>query len=227
MIILNFNEIKEKVRNNELRSALTELLIISDSLKRYQGYKHANTVENILGQYNSNLRNDRNGIIRREDFITTENRIRHSILETIDEIENIPEIKSILRMNRKRMIVARENYERKYIEIDYSRITNGEINNIKLPLIDYVDFGDLVNGIYICMSDYTSPFSYDKEWILTNEKGTNIIKDVIEKAKLKRSFFKKIKNMFNQNNEDIYHLSLDKIQNFGIFPGDKFIIEPL
>ena len=227
MRILDFDDIRVLIRKNELRAALEEILIISRALEFRHNYGYSDEIENILGNYNKNLRDYRSGIISRNEFNLEENKIRLSIIEIINEITGIPEINRILRKGWKLMMVSGFQKNKQYIRIDYSEMTNKEINEIEFPFSDYVDFGDLINGIYIKMSAFASPFSYDKEWRLVDDKGLDIVHFIIENVKRKRSVIKKIAYIFRDNNKDIYRLPLNRIQNYGIVSGDKFIVKKI
>lgn len=170
MRIPDLKKINNLVQNNELREALDDLLVICEVSNKQEMH---NEVINMKARLIKNNRENRSGLINKDDFDREENKIRHFIIQIKDEIEDIPQIHMLVRRGIKELIMMRESLEN-YVEIDYSNATEGEINKIKFQLDEFENIHDLMNGIYLEMASYFSPFTYGKSWKLTNRDGNDL-----------------------------------------------------
>lgn len=188
MKIHSFNEIKELIEKNELKEALNSLLACTDFInnvhkndfkinKIYDNLRDKGLQKELIhlkGWLSGNNRNLRNGTITFSDFVLNENRIRMALIEVFEELNSIDGFIQDLRYIMKRMMHELPNYKRPYesfIEIDYGKITNGKINIVKLDLAEIQGIGDFLNAVYLAMSDFFPPFTYEEKWILVDIFG--------------------------------------------------------
>ncbi|WP_373548449.1 hypothetical protein [Haliscomenobacter sp.] len=188
MNIYSFQEIKELIEKNELKEALNIMLACTDFINDFYNNDsqnntlHANLLGknlhndliNLKGWLAGNNRNFRNGIISIGDFVLNENKIRIALINIVEELKSIDGLIQDLRFSIKKMMHELPNYKRSYesfVEIDYNKITNGELNIIKFDLAEIQGIGDFLNAVYLAMSDFLPPFTYEEKWILVDIEG--------------------------------------------------------
>ena len=188
MNIYSFQEVKELIEKNELKEALNIMLACTDFINDF--YKndsqnntlHANLLDknlhndliNLKGWLAGNNRNFRNGIVSSGDFVLNENKIRIALINIVEELKSIDGLIQDLRFSIKKMMHELPSYKRPYesfVEIDYKKITNGELNIIKFDLAEIQGIGDFLNAVYLVMSDFLPPFTYEEKWILVDIEG--------------------------------------------------------
>lgn len=170
-IIRSIQEIKPMIESSELGEALNSLLVVTQTLE----VTDLNS-ELILtkSRYNENKRNNRKGIIAKDDYDKENNKLRNNILEIYLELEAIPNINSELRRKMKALIMAQRRLLVNAIIIEYSKITSGTIGKIEFPPNDFKDFGDFLNAVYLEMYQFVPPFTYGEKWVLSDEYNQTI-----------------------------------------------------
>ena len=172
----DLGEITNLVQNNELRTALDDLLVICKRICLDELY---DDLSHLKAKFSKNNRANRNGVIDIEEYNREENRIRQGILDIKREIEDIPGINKKIRRAMKEILELREKLK-DYIIIDYSEATEGEMDTIEFQLDEFEDAEDLMNGIYLKMLNHFPTFSYGEKWKLVNPSGADAIEDIAQ-----------------------------------------------
>lgn len=194
--------ILELVQNNELRTAIDDLLVICEISNQKDLF---DDLINLKGRLSKNNRADRNGLISKSDFDMEENKIRHAIIQIKAEVEDVPLIHMTVRRGIKELIRLQRAVEN-YIFIDYSEVTEGKVDKLKFHLAEYENIGDLMNAVYLEMTAFFNPFTYRESWILVDSKGNDAYDSIVDRV----------------NNIDIRSIS-----NFEFISGSTFFIRKI